>query len=132
MAFGSGDYVYEVEQNWWTLPEGWSFGWIPAVAVDSQDRVHVYSRSDHPMVVFDIEGNFFTSWGEDVLKDAHGIYIDAEDNVYCVERETHCMRKFTNEGELLLTLGTPDQPGMDESPFNLPTNIAFDSSGACI
>ena len=49
MAFGSGDFVYEVEENWWTLPEGWSFGWIPAVAVDSKDRVHVYSRSEHPM-----------------------------------------------------------------------------------
>ena len=58
MIFGQGDYTYTLQENWWTLPEGWSFGWIPAVAVDSHDRVYVYSRSEHPMVVFDREVRF--------------------------------------------------------------------------
>ena len=129
MTFGQGDYVYTVQENWWSLPEGWSFGWIPAVAVDSQDRVYVYSRSEHPMVVFDREGNFLSSWGEDVLKDAHGIYIDAEDHVYCVERNTHCLRKFSCDGELLMTVGTPDREGDEGEPFRLPTDVAFDSQG---
>ena len=129
MTFGEGDYTYRVQEGWGRLPEGWTFGWIPAVAVDSQDRIHVYSRSEHPMVVFDREGNFLTSWGEDVLKDAHGIFIDAEDTVYCVERGTHCMRKFTSDGKLLMTLGTPDREGEDGEPFRLPTDIGFDSRG---
>lgn len=129
MAFGSGDFVYEVEKDWWTLPEGWSFGWIPAIAIDSKDQVHVYSRSEHPMMVFDIDGNFLTCWGNEILKDAHGIYIDGDDNIYCVERETHCMRKFTNEGELLMTIGTPGQQGNKGEPFNLPTDLAFDAAG---
>ena len=86
MIYGSGSHTYEVQENWWQLPEGWNFGWIPAVGVDSQDRVYVYSRSEHPMVVFDRDGNFLASWGDDILVDAHGIFIDADDNVYCVER----------------------------------------------
>jgi sugar lactone lactonase YvrE len=129
MQVGTGDYTYQVQEHWFNLPAGWSFGWIPAVAVDSQDRVYVYSRSEHPMVVFDREGNFLSAWGDEVLKDAHGIFIDAEDHVYCIERETHCMRKFTATGELLLTLGTPDQEGEDGQPFRLPTDIGFDSKG---
>jgi DNA-binding beta-propeller fold protein YncE len=129
MAFGGGNYRYEVAEGWGQLPEGWTFGWIPAVAVDSQDRVYVYSRSEHPMVVFDRDGRFLASWGEDVLKDAHGIFIDANDQIYCVERQTHCMRKFTTDGKLLMTLGTPDQPGEEEKPFRLPTDIAFASTG---
>ena len=129
MTYGSGDFTYEVVEDWWTLPEGWSFGWIPAVAVDSKDRIYIYSRSEHPMVIFDREGRYVDSWGDDNLKDAHGIYIDGEDNIYCVERETHCMRKFTSEGELLMTLGTPDQEGADGEPFRLPTDVAFDSKG---
>jgi len=129
MIFGQGDYTYTLQKNWWTLPEGWSFGWIPAVAVDSQDRVYVYSRSEHPMVVFDRDGNFLASWGEDILKDAHGIYIDAEDYIYCVERETHCLRKFTTDGQLLMTVGTPDREGAEGEPFRLPTDVAFDSQG---
>ena len=59
------------------------------------------------MVVFDREGRFVASWGEEVLKDAHGIFIDDRDQIWCVERETHCVRQFTRDGELLLTLGTP-------------------------
>lgn len=129
MTYGSGEFTYEVVEDWWTLPDGWSFGWIPAVAVDSKDQIYVYSRSDHPMIVLDKDGSFVKSWGDDVLKDAHGIYIDADDTVFCVERETHCMRTFTADGELLSTLGTPDQQGAEGEPFNLPTDVGFDSSG---
>ena len=129
MVFGQGTHQYTVEENWWTLPDGWEFGWIPAVAVDSQDRVYVYSRSEHPMVVFDRDGNFLTSWGDDILKDAHGIFIDADDNIYCVERETHVMHKFTTDGELLMTLGTMDIPGAEGEPFNLPTDFALGPDG---
>lgn len=129
MIFGQGTHQYIVDENWWTLPEGWEFGWIPAVAVDSQDRVYVYSRSEHPMVVLDRDGNFLTSWGDDILKDAHGIFIDEADNIYCVERETHVMHKFTTDGELLMTLGTMDQPGAEGEPFNLPTDFALGPDG---
>ncbi|MDE0634347.1 MAG: peptidyl-alpha-hydroxyglycine alpha-amidating lyase family protein [Candidatus Poribacteria bacterium] len=129
MIFGQGTHQYTVQENWWTLPDGYEFGWIPAVAVDSQDRVYVYSRSEHPMIVFDRDGNFLTSWGDDILKDAHGIFIDAEDNIYCVERETHVMHKFTTDGELLMTLGTMDKPGAEGEPFNLPTDFALGPDG---
>ncbi|MDE0461050.1 MAG: hypothetical protein OXH93_01495, partial [Caldilineaceae bacterium] len=94
MPFGTGAYQYEVVENWAKLPAGWQFGWVAAVACDSQDRVFVYSRSEHPLVVFDRDGNFLASWGEDVIEDAHGIFIDDEDNVWCTERETHCIFKF--------------------------------------
>ncbi len=130
MPFGFGDYQYEVQEGWFKPPHGWSFGWVPAVACDSQDRVYVYSRSEHPMVIFDREGNFVDSWGEDILQDAHGIYIDADDFIYCTERNTHCIRKFTSGGGLVLTLGTPNVPGEnDGDPFNLPTDLDIAPNG---
>ncbi|MEM7124856.1 MAG: peptidyl-alpha-hydroxyglycine alpha-amidating lyase family protein [Chloroflexota bacterium] len=130
MAFGTGKYSYEVEVGWGQLPDGWHFGWIPAVACDSKDNVYVYSRSDHPLVIFDREGNFLDSWGDDVLEDAHGIYIDDEDNVWCIERETHCIHKFNKNGELVMTIGTPGQQGAnDGDPFRLPTDLVVASSG---
>ena len=130
MVFGTGKYTYELAEGWGQLPEGWTWGWIPAVACDSQDRVYVYSRSEHPLVIFDRDGNFLASWGEDILEDAHGIYIDADDNVYCIEREPHCVHKFNSDGEVVMTLGTPGQPGAkDGDPFNLPTDLAIASSG---
>jgi sugar lactone lactonase YvrE len=122
---GSGKYTYKVAEGWGKLPKGWQWGWIVALACDSQDRVFVYSRSEHPLVIFDREGNFLASWGKDILKDAHGIFIDADDNVYCVDRNTHCLRKFNRYGELVMTLGTPGQPAPKEGmPFNRPTDVA--------
>ncbi|MAF10933.1 hypothetical protein CMK11_10840 [Candidatus Poribacteria bacterium] len=127
--FGSGDYTYDVVEEWWTPPNGWAFGVITGVACDSEDRVYVYSRSDHPMVVHDRDGTFLHAWGEGVLKDAHGLLIDADDSVFCVERQTHCMHKFSRDGDLLMTVGTPDQKGAEGEPLNLPTDIDFDSQG---
>ena len=130
MPFGSGKYTYEVVEGWGKLPDGWEWGWIPGVAVDSQDRVFVYSRSEHPLVLFDLDGNFLESWGEGILEDAHGIWIDEADNVWCTERNTHCVRKFNKHGELLMTIGTPSQPGAkDGDPFNLPTDLGIASTG---
>ena len=130
MTVGTGSHTYEVMPGWGQLPSGWQWGWIPAVAVDSQDRVFIYSRSDHPLVLFDREGRFLDSWGEEVLQDAHGLFIDAEDYVYCVERNPHVIRKFDPEGQLVMTLGTPDVPGADGQPFNLPTDLAVASDGS--
>ena len=126
---GTGKHTYAVQEGLARLPAGWKLGWIAAVAVDSKDRVFVYSRSEHPLILFDREGNFLETWGDDVLEDAHGIWIDEKDQVYCVEREVHCMRKFNSKSELLLTIGNPHQLGADGEPFNLPTDLAIDSRG---
>ena len=51
---GSGQYRYRVIEDWAKLPEGWQFGILVGVAVDSQDRVYVcHQRQDPPIIVFD-------------------------------------------------------------------------------
>ncbi len=129
MQVGDGEYRYEVITDWAKLPSGWTFGWIPGVAVDSQDRVYVYSRSEHPMMVFDRDGNFLTSWGDDVLENAHGIFIDSDDNIYCTEWSSHCVHKFNPDGQLQWTLGSPGIPRPPGVPFNLPTDLAVAPDG---
>ena len=61
---GTGEYRYEVIENCGKLPGGWRYGEVAAVGVDSKDNVYVFARSEHPMMVFDREGNFLRSWGE--------------------------------------------------------------------
>ena len=58
VVLGSGAHRYRVVENWAKLPEGWEFKDAAAVAVDSKDRVYVFNRGEHPMIVFDREGNF--------------------------------------------------------------------------
>ena len=124
----SGDFKYEVKMDWAKLPEGWSFHEVADVAVDSKDRVYVFSRGKHPLIVFDREGNFLSSWGEGVFKRPHGVTVGPDETLYCADDGDHTVRKCTLDGKILMTLGTPDQPAPAWSghPFNRPTKVAVD------
>jgi hypothetical protein len=72
---GNGRYTYEAMENWATLPTGWTFGGVSAVATDSQDRVYAFQRKDPPILIFDKDGTFLGSWGTSTFADPHGINI---------------------------------------------------------
>jgi hypothetical protein len=60
---GSGTHVYRVGEDWAHPPVGLEIR-ACAVSVDSQDRVYCFNRNaEHPVVVFDRNGNFLSSWG---------------------------------------------------------------------
>ena len=50
MAKGRHGLEYEVVRGWEQLPDGWSFTEVAGVAVDSQDRVYVFCRGEHPVI----------------------------------------------------------------------------------
>ena len=50
-TLGSGEHRYRVVENWAKLPEGWRLTDVASVAVDSKDRIYVFNRGAHPMVV---------------------------------------------------------------------------------
>ena len=137
---GSGDFVYEVVDDWAKTPEGWAIGQAEP-ACDSQDRVYVFNRSDHPLMVFDRDGNFQGEWGREYLTDAHGIYISGEDHVYLPVRESHAIVKCTLDGKPLMTMGVWDAPSdtggarpdgtmwKAAGPFNRCTDIALAPNG---
>ena len=126
-ALGTEEYTYEVAEGWGKLPEGWSYKEVAAVGVDSQDRVYVFNRGDHPMIVFDREGNFVRSWGEGVFSRAHGITFGPDDSVYCTDDADHTVRKCTTDGKVILTLGISGKPEPFHSghPFNRCTHVAL-------
>ena len=62
--YGEGDFRYTFVEDWTKLPEGFKLLECPGVAVDGEDRVFVLTRGEHPIVVFDRDGNFIRSFGE--------------------------------------------------------------------
>ena len=128
VELGSGPFAYEVAVGWGKLPPGYSWRDAAAVAVDSKDRVYVFGRSDPPMMVFDKEGNFLSSWGEKLFKRAHGLTIGPDDTLYCVDDFGHVVRHCTADGKVLMTLGVPGKPSEPHSglPFNRCTDVALD------
>src|SRR5581483_7013497 len=138
---GSGDFTYRVAEGWEQLPAGWSHRDVAGVAVDSGDRVYVFNRGEHPVLVYDRDGRFLRSWGEGVFTNPHGITIGADDRVYCTDAGDHTVRIFTPHGALLQTLGAPgvasasgivdDYRSIQRGapPFNRPTNLALAPNG---
>jgi len=131
VILGSGEHRYEVIENWAKLPEGWEFRDVGAVAVDSKDQVYVFNRGEHPMMVFDRDGNFLRSWGEGQYPRAHGLHIDVDDTLYVTDDGGHMVRKCTTEGKVLLELGTPGKPApyMSGEPFHRCTHTALSPKG---
>ena len=128
---GGGDYTYRVEEGWGKLPPGWAFGDVAAIGTDRHDNVYVFNRSEHPMVVFDRDGNFLRSWGEGMFPRAHGLHIDSDDNLYCTDDGDHTVKKCTPDGKVLLTIGIPGRPAafMSGEPFNRCTHTALSPRG---
>ena len=113
--------------GWGTLPEGWRYVECAGVAVDKKDNVFVFTRGEHPVIVFDRDGRFLRSWGEGAIRRAHAITIDADEAVWLADDLHHTIRKFTPEGRLLLTIGDPDRASEMQGgkPFNRPTHVAI-------
>lgn len=127
---GSGPFCYRAVE-WGRLPDGWSVGDVGGIGVDSDDRVYVFNRSSHPMLVFDRHGSFLRSWGEGIFTRPHGIHIDPEGFIYCTDDGDHTVRKCTPQGEVVLELGIPKQgaPYMSGLPFHRCTHTAVSPDG---
>jgi DNA-binding beta-propeller fold protein YncE len=131
IIIGEGEYRYQVTEYWGQLPNGWTYGAVAAVGVDSKDNVYVFNRGKHPVIVLDREGNFLRSWGESVFKRPHGIHVAPDDTLWCTDDGDHTVRHMTIDGKMLLEIGVPGEPApyMSGDPFCRCTHTALSPSG---
>jgi hypothetical protein len=130
-TFGAGDYVYRAVEGWAKWPEDWNLHDVAAVGVDRNDNVYAFHRGDHPMVVFDRDGNVLRTWGEGTFRHAHGIHMAPDDTVYLTDDYDHTVRRCTQDGKVLLTIGVPGEPApfMGGEPFRKCTHTALSPKG---
>jgi hypothetical protein len=136
---------YELVPDWARLPDGWTMAQT-AIATDSDDRVYLFNRSAHPMLILERDGTCVASWGEGRLTSAHGLFIDADEDLYLPLISSHVVLKCDRSGNVLMTLGTWNEPSdallTDDfaelfqhpvervsPPFTLPTDVAVASDG---
>ncbi len=128
---GEGDWTYEPVEDWAKLPPGWSFKEIGSVGVDAKDNVYVFNRGEHPMIVFDRDGNFLKSWGEGIFPRAHGLHMGPDETVWLTDDGDHTVRQCTLDGKVLLEIGVPGKPTpyMSGLPFHRCTHTALSPKG---
>jgi DNA-binding beta-propeller fold protein YncE len=138
---GTGSYRYRFQREWAKLPRWWNFGEADQPgpprtsvkgAVAANGDVYVLCRGKHPVLVFDAEGRFLTSWGEGQFSTfVHGLTIDRAGSVWIADSGLHTVTQHEPEGTLLCTLGMRGAaaPTLYGKPFNMPTGVAFASTG---
>ncbi|HUY14335.1 MAG TPA: peptidyl-alpha-hydroxyglycine alpha-amidating lyase family protein [Terriglobia bacterium] len=91
----------------------------------------VDGRWENCLLVLDAEGNVVEAWTQwdKLFKRPHAIYInpyDPEKSVWVVDDARSAIFKFSNDGKnLLQTIGTPNEPGDDETHYGRPTFLAW-------
>jgi hypothetical protein len=154
-VLGSGAYTFEAVHDWGELPPRIKWGNTHGVVEDSQGNIYVHhtvhatSDSADSMVVFDRNGKFIRSWGEEFRGVAHGLHIRKEGSdefLYLTVNAANpkmtpqpalqaVVVKATPKGEIVWKIaGPPDieayKPGADGAPkrYN-PTNVAIAPNG---
>ena len=90
-----------------------------------------HPRWDHVFNVVDRDGKLIESWDQHnkLFVRPHRILVnpyDPERHVWLVDDGAHAIYKFTRDGKkLVMTVGTPMQPGNDATHFNRPTDVAW-------
>jgi hypothetical protein len=139
LILGQGAHKYEWVPDWLTPPDYIRWGDTQGLAQDSKGRiyvshtVHPSSQVGHAIVVFEKDGTFLTSWGEQFRGGGHGLELRKEGHqefLYHCDTAHKTVTKTALDGQVIWEKGAPIEAGVykDGSPF-VPTNVAFAPEG---
>ncbi|MDD4868951.1 MAG: peptidyl-alpha-hydroxyglycine alpha-amidating lyase family protein [Kiritimatiellae bacterium] len=121
---------YEVDPTWPQRPSDITWGQVPGIAIDKQDNVWIYTRTNPAVQVYGPDGRFIRSWHVNNTNAApHGLKIDTEGNIWLVDVRLQTVTKRSPDGKVLLTLGTEGVSGCDASHFFKPTDVTVAFNG---
>jgi hypothetical protein len=140
---------YEFDPSWPKKPD--SLGtWAgnPAVMVDDRQQVWVSNRAFPAMMIFDTQGNFVRAWDDSKLfsekgptlfrsrekgpYNLHYFRFDGAGAVWIANTNRHVIQKCDQDGNVLLTIGTLDVPGTDNTHLNRPTDMTVTPAGVFV
>lgn len=133
IRLGNDAHIYELVEEWGQPPSHIHYGYTHGVCEDRQGRVYIHNQSSHSMVIFDGDGAFITSWGEEYASGAHGLQLNQEggdEYLYlALTNQNRCV-KTTLSGETVWDIDCPMDSGVYEKPEQfVPTNIAIAPNG---
>jgi hypothetical protein len=120
---------YEVDATWPQKPDRFKWESMPGIAVDNQDQIYIFTRSQPTVQVYKIDGTLVRAFYMEDSSGSHFIRIGPGGNIWTANIAEHIVRKYSPRGKLLLTLGESGVAGTDEAHFNRPTDMAILANG---
>ena len=102
--------AFERVAGWLADPESIELYEAIGVAVDADDRVFIFNRSDPAIIIVDRHGELIKSWGRGEFVRPHGISFDRQGNLLLTDDMGHSVRRFTPDGQHLQTIGPAGSP----------------------
>ncbi|MHB9077677.1 MAG: twin-arginine translocation signal domain-containing protein [Pirellulaceae bacterium] len=122
LVVGQGDYRYEVLHNWPQLPAQFHWQTTHNVAVDRAGLLYVIhegdpNQPDHPAIfVFDGEGKFVRSFGNQFQGGGHGIEVHEENGqeflYVCAYQQVKAIAKLALDGTVVWHQHAPTKSGI--------------------
>ncbi len=135
---GEGDFQFECHHNWGELPDTITYHNTHGVTVDKDGLVYVTHRGNDQqpcdtVVVFDPDGKYVRSFGQEYAGGGHGIDIREEDGteyLYLSDTFNRQAVKCDTQGEWLWKKRYPREAGVYQNIEQFkPTNISFHPDG---
>lgn len=131
-----GSPQYRAVPDWPQIPADVDFVEAIGVTVGTDGRLFVFNRGNPAVFMFQPDGTFIGTWGENCFVRPHGICAVGDSTLYLTDDLGHRVAQYTEDGEFLRNIGPAGQPsptgveGFDYrsltagGPYNLPTNVA--------
>ena len=118
VAFAQPEIPFESVPDFLKLPDGFNFGEVPGVAVNSKGHVFVFTRSNTAtgpaygpaaaqLLEFGPDGAFIREIGKGLYAwaEAHTVRIDREDNIWAIDKGSDMVIKFNQAGHVVWVFG---------------------------
>jgi hypothetical protein len=139
---------YRAGVHWGDLPDGRIWGSVVGIDIGPDGTIWAVERCGSfgfggtpcldnlvdPVVHFDPDGRFLSSFGAGMLVTPHKIEVDDAGNVWVTDvgraqGKGQTVLKFSSTGELLMTLGTPGVAGSEPGQFEQPSDVTIAPNG---
>lgn len=138
---------YRPNYAWGKLPDNRAWGSVSAMYPSPDGNLWVAERCGQntcvgstldPVLLLDTDGNVLRTFGKGLIAWPHGMYVEPNGNVWITDASAngaeaagqgHVVRKFSPTGELLMTLGTPGQPGDPPQRMTRPNAVVVAPDG---